>query len=191
MNEQDILGIDAVALLNQLRNHEREPASLATGERRAIVAVLSGPSCKRLMGKPKLTQLELAEMLDVAQSNISNDLKVIRGWRGQAVTEEHLNEILGSLSMSKAMAQDYALADGDYALFWRVEREFADKLEDLGIVARQPIELAGTLDHRHAFSNFSPDQARELLEFARDSVPMGDDDDGDGDADGEGESGDG
>ena len=37
-------------------------------------------------------------------------------------------------------------------------------------------KAAPPLDHRHAFSDFSPDRARELLEFARDCVPLGDDD---------------
>ena len=153
------------ALLDNILAGDLEPKALATEERRAVVAVIDGPGS--VDGKIQHTQSEMAEILDVSRQTICADLRIIRLRYGHQVMQTNLKEVLGEMVKAKRLCQHHARDEQNWQLFWAIEHCFVENLVKLGIVKRAEMKLnvTGQIDVNHAFSAYTPDQARGLLDI--------------------------
>lgn len=170
---------DGVTLLSKIIKQHLDAGDLDTEERRKVLDVLDGPYAAKT-GKACYTQEEMAVLLQVSRTTINRDLKVLRRRRGHLVTRSDLVDAAGELRRAKLLVQQSARDENDMSLFWRVELEYIQALQRLGILsdAGATLNLSGqiSVEHRHAFRSFSEEATADLLKIARGDrgVPGGD-----------------
>jgi len=160
---------DGMTLLKKIIQNTLAPGDLDHEERRTVLDILDGPYASET-GKPCYTQEEMGALLHVSRVTISKDLKILRRRRGHLVTHSDLVDAAGELRSSKRIAQQGARKAGDLALFWRIELEYLQALQRLGIIREVPAELTVngrmSVAHSHAFQTFDPDTTAGLLKIA-------------------------
>ncbi len=145
--------------------------TLSTDERREAVAALIGPDGADVYSRGKrhrwpLTQMQMAELFQVTRSTICNDLAAFRKALGHLVTKEDQEAIIGDLAHAKVISQRMAAKGDDWALYWRVEHEYIQALQRLGVVIEAPLRVDGNIGLTHAFAGLDAGKAEVLLRIA-------------------------
>jgi len=158
------------AILVNISKKLIDPESLDKEQRRLVVAYLDGP--RKLAGelRPVYTQEEMAGILHVSRQTINTDLRAIRRHFGAQVLTTDIKEVAGELHRSKQIAQYHARLNENWALYWAIESSYIEALMRMGIIQREKVRLdvSGGLTVEHAFSQYSPEQTRNLLDIIRD-----------------------
>lgn len=132
MGDAPVSSRGALRLLRDINEGIKDPRTLTTAERRAVVMILySG-------GQRKSAQI--AGILNATRATITSDIGYIRKEIGRSQGDWSPSEVIGDLAIS---AEDYvarALKEGDVGLAWTIKKDFAKMLKDFGMVGSQEEE---------------------------------------------------
>ena len=111
------------------------------------------------------TPQTIATTLGVRPSRVTRVLDEVLARRGDRVVQASREHVVGRLVAAAELASSKLREEGNWAGFWRIEKELATKLEDLGVVKRAAVQ------HEHHVSVGLDDARRKelaaLLELER------------------------
>lgn len=90
-----------------------------------------------------------------------NEAILKKGEWVQSVSMEH---VVGAMVMAAERSMRELAQEGSWAAYWKVQKELAGKLEDLGIVRRTPKRLDVTV---HGIDDLQKQELERLLELER------------------------
>lgn len=149
-----------VDVVKGLKEKRIDPSALSPRLRRKIVAMF-------MEEDSTVTSRNLAELLGVSESQVRR-LRRTMVEKSAYDFERDLQSILYSMRMKRDEYQRRALLRGDVSTAWRIEVEFIEKLQDMGVVFKAPkhIIMSGVKEGEEADSRSA---LRKL--FADSGVP--------------------
>lgn len=104
------------------------------------------------------TPQTIATTLGVRPSRVTRVLDEVLARRGDRVVQASREHVVGRLVAAAELASSKLREEGNWAGFWRIEKELATKLEDLGVVKRAAVQ------HEHHVSVGLDDARRKELD---------------------------
>ncbi len=130
----------------------RDPRTLSRNEKGRVIAYFT-------FDQPDVPNQAIADLLAMTPSNVSwRRNKIIEGAARPEIYQTGPWRAASKLALRKEHLQRKAIGKEDYGLAWRIECDYIEKLQELGLIPKQPIQI----ETKSESLNFSV-QVREFI----------------------------